>query len=93
MLTESEAKSINDQMNAHAREIVKPFVMRSADLPPDRFETAARAYLEETLDRTLDRQGDKLDELDMPLFERYWRQMWALYYEHRAAGASMSGRA
>lgn len=92
MLNRKDAEALADQINAEARKAVSEFVMRSAELPPDEFEREARRYLEDVLCRTLERQDNRLDDLDGLMFEAYWRAMWREYRRLRAAGANSAGR-
>ena len=93
MLTKADAQKVADQINTTARDMVRSFVMKHAELPPDEFEAEARRYLEAAQARALARQGGECDEVDGLLFEGYWRAIWRTYWELRAAGSTQVGRA
>lgn len=91
MLTNEDAQKVADQINTTAREMMRSFVMKHAELPPDQFEAQARNYLEAAQARALARQGGEFDEVDGLLFEGYWRAIWRIYWELRAAGSTQLG--
>lgn len=93
MLTKTDAQKVADQINSVARDMVRSFVLRHAELPPDEFEAEARAYIDAAQDRALARQEGNFDDLDVLMFDGYWRAIWRTYWELRAAGSTQVGSA
>lgn len=87
-LTPEEVRKVEAQIDSELIDVIRPFVIKYALLPPDKFREVATArfvaYAAHLTEKARDRGG--IDELDKEFFKSWWRCVEGLYVEINTSG-------